>query len=112
MRKLTPVPMDATAHAVYLTGAAINSLIQALPSGTAYGIGIVRIVMMTGRLMQHKGSLARAVLPLVIHLKWGWHRAYLLVGGGHYSGSHTDHIQNPTCLKKPLASLGERVCKA
>src|SRR5881227_3935558 len=70
MRKLTPVPMDATAHAVYLTGAAINSLIQALPLGTAYGIGIVRIVMMTGRLMQHKGSLARAVLPLVIHLKW------------------------------------------
>ena len=74
MRKLTPVPMDATAHAVYLTGAAINSLIQALPSGTAYCIGIVLIVMMTGRLMQHKGSLARAVLPLVIHLKWGWHR--------------------------------------
>ena len=29
-----------------------------------------------------------------------------------YSGSHVDHIQNPTCLKKPLASLGERVCKA
>jgi hypothetical protein len=29
-----------------------------------------------------------------------------------YSGSHTDYIQNPTCLKKPLASLGERVCKA
>src|SRR5437588_115455 len=74
MRKLAPVLMDATAHAVYLTGAAINSLIQALPSGTAYGIGIVRIVMMTGRLMPHKGSLARAVLPLVIHLKWGWHR--------------------------------------
>jgi hypothetical protein len=36
MRKLTPVPMDAAAHAVYLTAAAINSLIQALPSGTAY----------------------------------------------------------------------------
>jgi hypothetical protein len=31
MRKLTLIPMDATAHAVYLTGAAINSLIQALP---------------------------------------------------------------------------------
>jgi hypothetical protein len=74
MRKLTPVPMDAAAHAVYLTGAAINSLIQALPSGTAYCIGIVLIVIMTGRLMQHKGSLARAVLPLVLHLKWGWHR--------------------------------------
>jgi hypothetical protein len=59
---------------VYLTAAAISSLIQTLPSGTAYCIGIVLIVMMTGRLMQHKGSLARAVLPLVIHLKWGWHR--------------------------------------
>jgi hypothetical protein len=32
--------------------------------------------------------------------------------GKGYSGSHTDHIQNPTCLKKPLASFGERVCKA
>ena len=30
--------------------------------------------MMPGRLMQYKGSLARAVLPFVIHLKWGWHR--------------------------------------
>ena len=69
MRKPTPVPMDATAHTVYLTAAAINSLIQALPSGTAYCIGIVLIVMMTGRLMQHKGSLARAVLPFVIHLR-------------------------------------------
>jgi hypothetical protein len=30
----------------------------------------------------------------------------------NYSGSHMDHIQNPTCLRKPLASFGERVCKA
>src|ERR671931_68833 len=31
--------------------------------------------MMTGRLMQHKGRLARAVLPLLgLHLRWGWHR--------------------------------------
>jgi hypothetical protein len=74
MRKLTLIPTDATAHPVYLTAAAINSLIRTLPSGTAYCIGIVLIVMMTGRLMQHKGSLARAVLPLVIHLRWGWHR--------------------------------------
>jgi CRP-like cAMP-binding protein len=29
-----------------------------------------------------------------------------------YSSSPMDHIQNPTCLKKPLASFGERVCKA
>jgi hypothetical protein len=74
MRKLTLIPTDATAHPVYLTAVAINSLIQTLPSGTAYCIGVVLIVMMTGRLMQHKGSLARAVLPFVIHLRWGWHR--------------------------------------
>ncbi len=30
--------------------------------------------MMTGRLVESKGSLARAVLPFVFHLKWGWHR--------------------------------------
>ena len=30
--------------------------------------------MMTGRLVQTKGSLARAVLPFVVHLRWGWHR--------------------------------------
>ena len=59
---------------MYLTAAAISSLIQTLPSGTAYGIGVVVIVMLTGRLMQDKGSLARAVLPVVVHLKWGWHR--------------------------------------
>jgi hypothetical protein len=48
---------------VYLIAAVISSLIQSLPSGTAYCIGIVLIVMETGRLMQHKGSLARAALP-------------------------------------------------
>lgn len=53
---------------------AINKLIHTLPKGTAYCIGIILIVMMTGRLVQSKGSLARAALPLVIHLKWGWHR--------------------------------------
>jgi hypothetical protein len=74
MRKPTLVPTDATANPVYLRAAAISSLIQSLPSGTAYCIGIVLIVMVRGRLMQHKGSLARAALPLVLHLEWGWHR--------------------------------------
>jgi hypothetical protein len=74
MRKLTLIPTDATAYPVYLTAGAINSLIQTLLSGTAYCIGIVLIVMMTGRLMHHKGSLARAALPLVLELRRGWHR--------------------------------------
>lgn len=74
MRNPTLIPPDPTTDPVYLTAAAISSLIQTLPSGTAYGIGVVLIVMMTGRLMQYKGSLARAVLPFVVHLQWGWHR--------------------------------------
>jgi hypothetical protein len=74
MRKLTPIPPAATANSVYLMAAAISSLVQTLLSGTAYGIGIVLIVMVIGRLMQHKGSLAHAALPGVAHLEWGWHR--------------------------------------
>jgi hypothetical protein len=57
------LPRLRTADPVYLMAAVISSLIQSLPSGTAYCIGIVLIVMGTGRLMQHKGSLARAALP-------------------------------------------------
>ena len=59
---------------VELASAAVNHLVLKLPSGTAYCIGIVFIVMMTGRLASCQGSLARAVLPMVFHLKWGWHR--------------------------------------
>lgn len=42
--------------------------------GTAYFIGIVLITMFTGQLVHHQGSLARAALPYVVHLRWGWHR--------------------------------------
>src|ERR687888_2366094 len=84
MRKPPLFPTDATANPVYLTAAAISSLIQSLPSGTAYCIGIVLMVMMTGRLMQHKGSLARAVLPLVIHVRWGWHRVERAMERGQF----------------------------
>ena len=59
---------------VYLAASAINSLIRALPAGTAYFIGIVFITMFTGQLVHHRGSLARAALPYVVHLRWGWHR--------------------------------------
>src|SRR5713226_220275 len=63
-----------TAQPVYLAASAINSLIRALPAGTAYFIGIVFITMFTGQLVHHQGSLARAALPYVVHLRWGWHR--------------------------------------
>ena len=74
MKKPIPFPQHPSADPVSLAGAAVQSLIQLLPSGTAFCIGVVLIVMMTGRLVQHKGSLARAALPLVVHLRWGWHR--------------------------------------
>ena len=67
---LVPFP---TAESVYLAASAINNLIQVLPTGTAYFIGVVLVVMLTGQLAQAKGSLARAVFPFVSHLKWGWH---------------------------------------
>src|SRR3989442_1681562 len=70
---------------VSLAAAAVHSLIQPLPSGTAFCIGIVLIVMMTGRLVQTKGSLARAVLPFVVHLRWGWHRVERAMERGAFS---------------------------
>jgi len=59
---------------VYLAAHAINNLVRILLAGTAYFIGIVLITMFTGQLVHHQGSLARAALPYVIHLHWGWHR--------------------------------------
>jgi hypothetical protein len=59
---------------VYLAASAVASLLVVLPGGTAYFLGIVLITMMTGQLVHHQGSLARAVLPYVFHLRWGWHR--------------------------------------
>lgn len=76
---------DSTTQQVYLTAMAIGSLIQTLPSGTSYFIGIVLIVMMTGRLVQHKGSLARAAFPFVAHIRWGWHRVERAMERGKFS---------------------------
>jgi hypothetical protein len=70
---------------VYLAASAINSLIRALPAGTAYFIGIVLITMFTGQLVHHQGSLARAALPYVIHLRWGWHRVERAMARGKVS---------------------------
>src|SRR5207302_136979 len=85
MKTLYPVPPDPSTDPVSLTAAAVHSLIQPLPSGTAFCIGIVLIVMMTGRLVQTKGSLARAVLPFVVHLRWGWHRVERAMERGAFS---------------------------
>jgi hypothetical protein len=45
----------------------------------------VLIVMLTGRLRQHQGSLARATLPLVVHLQGGRHRVERAMERGKFS---------------------------
>lgn len=69
--KMIPFP---TTSPVYLAATAINNLIQVLPAGTDYFLGVVLVAMLTGHLAQSTGSLARAVFPFVSHLRWGWHR--------------------------------------
>ncbi len=77
--------LHLTAQPVYLAASAINNLIGGLPASTAYFIGIVLITMFTGQLVHHQGSLARAALPYVVHLRWGWHRAHRAMERGHLS---------------------------
>ena len=71
MSKPSNTPLHLTASPVYLASSAVNNLISGLPLGTAYFIGIVLVTMFTGQLVQHQGSLARAALPFVVHLRWG-----------------------------------------
>ena len=85
MKKEPEIARNLSADPVYLASAAVSSLIQRMPSGTAYFMGIVIIAMMSGRLMQSKGSLARAVLPLVAEIKWGWHRVHRAMERGKFS---------------------------
>src|SRR4029453_8841467 len=85
MKTLYPVPPAPSTDPVCLAAAAVHSLIQPLPSGTAFSLGVVLIVMMTGRLVQAKGSLARAVLPCMVHLRWGWHRVERAMERGPFS---------------------------
>lgn len=74
MLKPNKTPRPLTVSPVYLAAHAINTLVRGLPAGTVYFIGVVLVTMFTGQLVHHQGSLARAVLPYVVHLRWGWHR--------------------------------------
>ncbi len=85
MLKPNKTPRPLAASPVYLAASAINSLIYALPAGTAYFIGVVLITMLTGQLVHHQGSLARAALPYVLHLRWGWHRVERAMERGQVS---------------------------
>ena len=73
MKTQAKIALFPTTSPVYLAAAAINNLIQVVPAGTDYFLGVVLVTMLTGHLAQSKGSLARAVFPFVSHLRWGWH---------------------------------------
>lgn len=85
MSKPNNATLQLTAQPVYLAASAVNNLIKTLPAGTAYFIGVVLITMMTGQLVQYQGSLARAALPYVVHLRWGWHRVERAMARGKLS---------------------------
>mgnify|MGYP001604587987 CR=1 FL=1 len=85
MNKNIPRSQEPNLDPVYLASDAVKSLIQTLPAGTGYFIAIAVIVMMSGRLVECKGSLARAVLPLVANIKWGWHRVERAMARGTFS---------------------------
>jgi hypothetical protein len=63
-------------QAVYLAASAMKRVIKPLSKATGYWVIVVLVTMMTGRLVESKGSLARAVHPMVWGVKWGWHRAH------------------------------------
>src|SRR4029434_10169339 len=98
MSKTTLSPIDLTADPVPLAAAAVHSLIQTLPAGTAFCIGIILIVMMTGRLVQTKGNLARAVFPFVAHVRWGWHRVERAMERGKLSLDAVFDCAHDWCL--------------
>ena len=77
--------LSLAAQPVYLAAQVVNTLSRGLPVGTAYCIGIVLITMFTGQLIHHQGSLARAALPYVVQLRWGWHRVERALERGKFS---------------------------
>jgi len=84
MHKPNKTALPLTASPVYLVAHAINTLVRSLPAGTAYFIGVVLVAMCTGQLVHRQGSLARAVLPYVGQLRWGWHRVERAIERGAF----------------------------
>jgi hypothetical protein len=85
MTKPNQASLHPAASPVYLTASVIHTLICTLPAGTAYSIGVVLITLFTGQRAHRQGSLARAALPYVVHLRWGWHRVERAMARGKFS---------------------------
>jgi hypothetical protein len=84
MHKPNKTSLSLTVSPVYLVAQAINTLVRSLPAGTAYFLGVVLVTLCTGQLVHRQGSLARAVLPYVGQLRWGWHRVERAIERGAF----------------------------
>jgi hypothetical protein len=98
MSKSPKSALHPTADPVYLTANAVNNLLMGLPAGTAYFIGVVLVTLLTGQLVHRRGSLARAALPYVAHLRWGWHRTHRALERGKLSLDALFEIALTWCL--------------
>lgn len=74
--KKQEINREPKTEAVYLAASALKRVVKPLSKATAYWVIVILVAMMTGRLVASKGSLARAVQPLVWGVKWGWNRAH------------------------------------
>jgi hypothetical protein len=83
--KPSPTAQPLPVPPVYLAASAVNNLVRVLPAGTAYFIGIVFLTLFTGQLVHPQGSWARAALPYVVHLRWGWPRVERAMERGQVS---------------------------
>jgi hypothetical protein len=90
---------------VYLTANAVNNLLLLLPAGSDYYLGIVLIVMLTGQLVAARGSLARAVFPLVSDLRWGWHACERVLERGSWSINTLLEVAYQWCLRELAAEV-------
>lgn len=103
MHKPHKTALPLTASPVYLVAHAINTLVRSLPAGTAYFLGVVLVTLCTGQLVHRQGSLARAVLPYVVHLRWGWHRVERAIERGAFGLDALFAQATAWCLANLLA---------
>src|SRR4029450_12922658 len=112
MHKPPKPSLSLPSSRVYLVAHAIHTLVRSLPAGTAYFLGVVLVTLCTGQLVHHQGSLARAVLPYVIQLRWGWHRVERVLERGAFCLDALFEQTTAWCLThlpaEPVRLGGER----
>lgn len=92
------IKQEPKTQAVYLAAEALKRVVSPLSKATGYWVIVILVTMMTGRLVASKGSLARAVQPLVWGVKWGWHRAHRAMERGKIKIEEMLEEMNEWCM--------------